>query len=104
MQKIQPIIKRLIIFLALAITVPWLNMAVFFALYSYDADEETKLFIKENSQNLYDNGYTASLLAFILTYFIAIHFINRKIKRKLWRLLLYVLINIVCFIGLSFLP
>lgn len=104
MQKIHPLIKRTIFFLILVTIVPWFNMAVFFALYSYFADKEMQIFIKENAQILYDNGYITALWAFILTYIIAIHFINKKISYKIWRFILYILTDISCFILLCFLP
>ena len=104
MQKMLPTIKHVIIFLVLALTIPWLNMAAFFALVSSDPDEETLDLLKDHSSIIYNHGYTASLWAFILTYIIARVYINRRTNHWFWRILWYVLTDIVCFFGICFLP
>lgn len=104
MQKMSATIKQTFIFLVLALTIPWLNMAAFFAFTSYYGDEETLTLIKENSSTLYNRGYSLSLYAFILTYIIAKQFINKKTNHWYWRLFWYIITDIILFFTICFLP
>lgn len=80
MQNIILTLKRVINFIFLALTVPWLNIALFFTLYSVSADKEMIDLIQEDGEILFENCYIISFFAFVLTYIIAIHFINKKTK------------------------
>lgn len=104
MQKMLPTIKHVIIFLVLALTIPWLNMAAFFALVSSDPDEETSDLLKHYSEEAFNIFYFNSLWAFILTYIIARVYINRRTNHWFWRILWYILTDIICFFVVCFLP
>lgn len=104
MQKMSSTIKQAFIFLVLALTVPWLNMAAFFALLMSEPDEETKSMLEEDSSTIFHNFYHISFFAFILTYIIAKQLINKKTSRWYWRLFWYIITDIVLFFTLCFLP
>ena len=104
MQKNWKLIKRAVIFLVLALTIPWLNMAAFFALVGSDPDDETLALLEDHSETIFSVFHFNSLWAFILTYIIARVYINRRTNHWFWRILWYVLTDIVCFLALCFLP
>ena len=104
MQKMSFAIKQIIIFLALAFTVPWLNMAAFFAFVSHYGDTETLELLEENSSAFYNRTYTLSLYTFILTYIIAKQLINKKTHRLTWRLFWYIITDIFLFFAICCLP
>lgn len=104
MQKKIVLLKKIILFAFLAIVIPWLNMTLFFALLSSDKASETTQFIEENEDILYNNIYNFSFISFIFTYILAVCFINRKAKKKLWKSFFYILAYFLIFIGLCLLP
>ena len=104
MQKQLKISPKVITFFILASVVPWVTMAAFFSAYMYVADKEMTDFIKSHSDTMYANGYTASLIAFCLTYILAVQMINPKVKHILWRFVFYIVTNIVLFFLLCLLP
>ncbi|MBR1605372.1 MAG: hypothetical protein IJ660_04620 [Alphaproteobacteria bacterium] len=104
MQKNISVLKKIAFFCLLALIVPWLNMALFFTLLSADSSKETLSFIQENEDELYNSIYKISLLAFIATYFIAIHLINKKISKKFLKIIFYILVYFGIFLLFCFLP
>ena len=104
MQKISSAIKKSFIFLILALTIPWLNMYTFFASATPYFDEESLNLLKEKSETIYRHFYLISLWAFILTYIIAKQVINKKTNKWLWRIIWYIITDIILFFALCLIP
>jgi hypothetical protein len=90
-------LKKIAVFIGLAIIVPWVNVGIFFTLLSSDRSRETLTFIQENEEELYTNIYDFSFLAFLGTYIIAITIINKKVNKKFLRIFYYILLYTVFF-------
>ena len=97
MTNISLRLKKIAVFIVLAIIVPWVNVGIFFTLLSSDRSKETLTFIQENEEELYTNIYDFSLLAFLGTYIIAITIINKKVNKKFLRIFYYILLYTVFF-------
>ncbi len=104
MKKISSTVKKTLIFLFLAFTIPWINMATFFTSAKNYLDEESLTLLENKSETIYRHFYLISLWAFILTYIIAKQIINKKTNKWLWRIVWYVITDIILFFALCFLP
>lgn len=104
MKKIFFRFKRIIIFFLLAAIVPWMNIALLLAFAPYDTDQELNQLVLDNSSTIYNNFYTGSLWAFIITYVIALQVINKKTNKKLWRTIWYFITYFSSFLLLLLIP
>ena len=104
MKKILFRIKKVIIFLVLAAVIPWMNIALLLAFAPYDTDQELNQLVLENSSTIYNNFYTGSLWAFIITYIIASQVINKKTNKKLWKVVWYIITYFSSFMLLLLIP
>lgn len=94
--------KRVIIFMVLAVIIPWLTVAAFLAFLPWQDPEVVSWFQDADAATVLWRLRTLGLIAFIITYILAKHLINKKTANKLWRLSLYIIIDIALFIILLF--
>ena len=102
MKKMSSTIKKSFTFLILALTIPWLNISAFFASATPYFDEESLSLLEEDPATIFENFYLISLWAFILTYIIAKQVINKKTNKWLWRIVWYIITDIILFFALCF--
>ena len=100
----KKLFKNILLFLTLAFTIPWLNLAAYFTLLMVNAYSEIQEILEEDPATIFENFYLISLWAFILTYIIAKQVINKKTNNWLWRIIWYIITDIILFFALCLIP
>ena len=95
------IIKKTLFFFMFGFIVTWLTSeSIIFFLKTF-GDFETLEIIHKNQNTVYGSINFCAIVSFILTYLCAYFIINRKIKKKYIKLILYFLIYGLFFSGIT---
>jgi hypothetical protein len=83
-----------------AFIVAWFSTGALFALFESIEDEEVQTLFRQNFSTAYMVVFQEAIVAFTLTYIIAKQLINKKTNKWLWRIIWYIVTDIVLFFAL----
>ncbi len=93
-------IKKAFFLLITAFIVAWFSTGALFAMFESLEDEDIQALISKNFSFAYMNIFQDAIIAFTLTYIIAKQAINKKTNKWLWRIVWYVITDIILFFAL----
>ena len=100
MLKFLTSIKKAIIFILSAFIVAWFSTGALFALFESLEDEEIQTLLRQNFSTAYMNIFQKAIIAYLITYIIAKQVINKKTNKWLWRIVWYIITDIILFFAL----
>ena len=104
MLKFLTSIKKAIIFILSAFIVAWFSTGALFALFESLEDEEIQTLLRQNFSTAYMNIFQKAIIAYLITYIIAKQVINKKTNKWLWRIVWYIITDIILFFALCLIP
>ena len=95
-------IKKAFFLLITAFIVAWFSTGALFALFESLEDEEIQTLLRQNFSTAYMNIFQKAIIAYLITYIIAKQVINKKTTKWLWRIVWYIVTDIILFFALCF--